>query len=197
MADEPAVLVTERLVLRQWREADREPWAALNADPEVMRWFASTLSRDEADGWFDVNHDQLADRGWGLWAVDVVAEGEPVSGFVGFVGLAVPTFEGPPFLPAIEVGWRLAREAWGRGYATEAAWASLRHGFEVLGLDEIVSFTPVRNVPSRRVMERLGMVHDPADDFDHPRLLDHDELRRFVLYRLGRDHWGATDAPTR
>lgn len=184
-------LRTPRLVMRQWQEADREPWAALNADTEVMRHFASTLSRSESDRWFDVNRDQLADHGWGLWAVDVVASDEPVRGFVGFVGLAVPSFDGPAFLPAVEVGWRLARPAWGRGYATEAAGAAVGHGFEVLGLDELVSFTPAGNRRSRRVMERLGMTHDPVDDFDHPGLLDRADLRRFVLYRLTRERWAA------
>ena len=191
MSGEAVELRTPRLVLRQWREADRDPWAALNADPEVMRHFASTLSRAESDHWLDVNRDQLAERGWGLWAVDVVAADEPVRGFIGFVGLAVPTFEGPPFLPAVEVGWRLARSAWGRGYATEAAEAAVGHAFEDLGLDELVSFTPAGNGPSRRVMERLGMTHDPADDFDHPRLQNRADLRRFVLYRLAREHWTA------
>jgi RimJ/RimL family protein N-acetyltransferase len=172
-------LRTERLLLRQWRDEDYEPFAALNADPEVMRYFPSTMSPAASDALVDRQRALIDERGWGLWAVEVDGS------CVGFVGLAEPSFEAH-FTPAIEIGWRLARAAWGRGYATEAARAVAGFAFDVVGLAEIVSFTAVANEPSRRVMERLGMTRDPADDFDHPRLTAGDPLRRHVLYRLRR-----------
>jgi RimJ/RimL family protein N-acetyltransferase len=174
-------LRTARLLLRQWRDADREPFAALNADPEVMRHYPAPLERAASDAFVEWARATIAERGWGLWAVEVVA-GAP---FVGFVGLNEPGFEAH-FTPAVEVGWRLARPHWGHGYATEAARAAVAFGFEELGLDEIVSFTTVGNDRSRSVMERLGMTRDPADDFDHPRLAADDPLRPHVLYRLRR-----------
>ena len=168
---------TPRLVLRQWRDGDLEPFAELNADPEVMRHFPATMTREQSDAFVEYQRGLLAERGWGLWAV------ESESGFIGFVGLAVPRFEAH-FTPAVEIGWRLARSAWGRGYATEAARAAADHGFDEVGLDEIVSFTTTGNERSRRVMERIGMSHDPADDFDHPLLPAGHPLQRHVLYRL-------------
>jgi RimJ/RimL family protein N-acetyltransferase len=172
-------LATDRLLLRQWRDADREPFAAMNADPEVMRYFPKLLTREESDALIDNQGLVLDLRGWGLWAVEVVG-GAP---FVGFVGLAEPQFDAH-FTPCVEVGWRLAREQWGRGYATEAARAVLAFGFDELGLDEIVALTTSANARSRRVMERLGMTHDPADDFEHPVLPEGHPIRRHVLYRL-------------
>ncbi|GIU89942.1 MAG: hypothetical protein KatS3mg010_1041 [Acidimicrobiia bacterium] len=148
----PVTLRTERLVLRPWRESDRVPYAALNADPEVMRYFPSTLTQAESDASVDRIVDGFARRGFGLWAVEV-AGGAP---FVGFVGLDEPAWEAH-FTPCVEVGWRLARAHWGKGYATEAARAAVAFGFDVLGLDEIVSFTVPANSASRAVMERLGM----------------------------------------
>jgi RimJ/RimL family protein N-acetyltransferase len=174
-------LRTPRLVLRQWRDADLEPFARLNADAETMRHFPAPLSRAASDALALRERARLAARGWGLWAVEA-PEAAP---FVGFVGLAEPGFEAH-FTPAVEVGWRLAREHWGRGYATEAARAALAFAFAELGLDEVVSFTSPLNVRSRRVMERLGMAHAPDDDFDHPRLPEGHPLRRHVLYRLRR-----------
>jgi RimJ/RimL family protein N-acetyltransferase len=171
---------TERLLLRQWRDEDRAPFAALNADPVVMEYFPATMTREASDSFVDFNAIALAERGWGLWAVEVAATLD----FIGFVGLNEPSFEAH-FTPAVEIGWRLAREAWGHGYATEAARAVLAFAFDELGLDDVVSFTTVKNHRSRRVMERLGMTHDPAEDFDHPRVAD-DRIRRHVLYRLGR-----------
>lgn len=170
------VLHTERLLLRQWRDDDRDAWAALNADPEVMRHFPAPLSREESDHWFDFNRDRIADQGWGLWAVEVV-DGAP---FIGFVGLAAPGFEAS-FTPCVEVGWRLAREQWGRGYAPEAAGAALAFGFGELGLDEVLSFTAVGNANSRRVMEKIGMTFD--GEFDHPSLPEGHPIRRHALYR--------------
>ncbi|HSF98396.1 MAG TPA: GNAT family N-acetyltransferase [Ornithinibacter sp.] len=177
----PATRFTERLVLRQWREDDREPFAQLNADPEVMRYFPAPLDRGQSDAMVDRMHDLIEERGWGLWAV----ERRDTGAFVGFTGLAVPRHP-LPFLPCVEVGWRLARQAWGRGFATEAAREALRVGFDDLGLAEVVSFTAVSNTPSRAVMERLGMVRDMAEDFDHPALAVGDPLRRHVLYRTVR-----------
>ena len=177
-----ADLRTQRLVLRQWRDEDLEPFAALNADPEVMRHFPAVMTREESDGLAVGQRSLIAERGWGLWAVEVVG-GAP---FVGFVGLAEPRFDAH-FTPAVEVGWRLAREHWGHGYATEAADTALAYAFDDLGLDEVVSFTTVANARSRRVMERLGMTHDPADDFEHPLLAEDDPIRPHVLYRLRRD----------
>ena len=170
-------LRTERLLLRGWREADLAPFAALNADPEVMRYFPALLSRHESDALAERISASLAERTWGLWAV----EREGV--FLGFTGLAVPRFEAH-FTPAVEIGWRFARAAWGSGYATEAANAVVRFAFDELRLDQIVSFTAAANLRSRAVMERIGMVHDEAGDFDHPLLPASSSLRRHVLYRL-------------
>jgi ribosomal-protein-alanine N-acetyltransferase len=172
------VIRTERLVLRQWREDDREPFAALNGDPVVMEHFPATMTREQSDAFVDFNIATIAERGWGLWAVE--ADGA----FIGFVGLNEPRFQAH-FTPAVEIGWRLARSAWGHGYATEAARAVLAYAFDELKLDEIVSFTTVENRRSRRVMERIGMSRDPADDFDHPNVTD-ERIRPHVLYRLAR-----------
>jgi ribosomal-protein-alanine N-acetyltransferase len=139
------------------------------------------LTAEESDAFVDRIEHQFEQHGWGLWAVEVVGNGA----FAGFVGLWPATFEAH-FTPAVEVGWRLAHEHWGRGYATEGAQGALAYGFDVLGLEEIVSFTSVANTRSRRVMERLGMRNDPADDFDHPSIAAGHRLRRHVLYRLRR-----------
>ncbi|MEU7690595.1 GNAT family N-acetyltransferase [Microbispora hainanensis] len=170
---------TERLVLRRWREDDKEPFAALNADPVVMEHFPATLSREDSDALAERIEAGFDEHGFGLWAVE--ADGE----FIGFTGLSVPRFTAP-FTPCVEIGWRLARSAWGRGYATEAARASLEDGFGRAGLTEVISFTAVQNVRSQAVMRRLGMTHDPADDFDHPALPAGHPLRRHVLYRIRR-----------
>jgi RimJ/RimL family protein N-acetyltransferase len=170
-------LITSRLRLRQWTDADLAPFAALNADPEVMRYFPATLTQAQSDEFAGYVRDTIERHGWGLWAVEVT-DGPP---FAGFVGLNRVSFQAH-FTPAVEVGWRLARPFWGNGYATEAATAALGFGFEQLDLDEIVSFTSTINEPSIRVMRRLGMTHDGAGDFDHPRA--HGPLRRHVLYRI-------------
>ncbi|MGZ4186947.1 MAG: GNAT family N-acetyltransferase [Solirubrobacteraceae bacterium] len=174
-------LITDRLQLRQWREADLAPFAALNADPEVMRYFAAPLTRTQSDEFAAHVHETIERQGWGLWAVEVT--GGPA--FIGFVGLNRVSFE-EHFTPAVEVGWRLARPFWGHGYATEAAAAALSFGFEQVELHEIVSFTATVNEPSIRVMRRLGMQHDAAGDFDHPRVPGRSPLRRHVLYRLAK-----------
>jgi RimJ/RimL family protein N-acetyltransferase len=170
---------SERLVLRRWRATDRDPFASLNADAIVMEHFPSALDRAESDAFADRIEAGFVTNGYGLWAVEVPGEAQ----FIGFVGLALQNFEAH-FTPAVEVGWRLAQNYWGRGFATEAARAAVADGFDRFGLEEIVSFTVPANVRSVRVMERLGMTRDPADDFDHPRLPLGHHLRRHVLYRL-------------
>jgi RimJ/RimL family protein N-acetyltransferase len=178
----PSDLRTERLVLRRWRDDDRAPFAALNADGEVMEHFVAPLTREQSDALVDRIEAELDERPFGLWAVEVRATGD----FIGFVGLSVPSFEAS-FTPAVEVGWRLARPAWGHGYASEAAGEALRHGFETAGLDEIVSFTSLHNTRSQRVMERLGMVR--SEEFDHPTIPPGHRIQRHVLYRLTRTRW--------
>ncbi len=176
---EAPVLTTARLLLRPWRDSDLVPFAALNADPRVMEHFPGLLSRAESDAMALRGAESMAEKGFGWWAVEVRG-GDP---FIGFVGLSVPGFEAP-FMPAVEVGWRLAAAHWGQGYASEAARAALRFGFETLQLEEIVSFTVPANKPSRRVMERIGMTRDPDGDFGHPRLPLGHPLRRHLLYRI-------------
>jgi RimJ/RimL family protein N-acetyltransferase len=177
----PRDLRTDRLLLRRWRRADREPFAGMNADPRVMEHFPSVLSREESDARAERIEAHFERHGFGLWAVEVIG----LVPFAGFVGLSIPSFESH-FTPCVEVGWRLAFECWGHGYATEGARAVLAFGFEALALAEIVSYTVPANLRSRRVMERLGMTHRPEDDFDHPLLPGGHALRRHVLYRIGR-----------
>jgi ribosomal-protein-alanine N-acetyltransferase len=172
---------TDRLLLRPWRDSDLEPFAAINADPAVMKHFPRPLDRSESDAFVARIRAHFEREGFGFWAV----EAPGAAPLVGLVGLARPAFEAP-FSPCVEIGWRLAREHWGKGYATEAARASLRFGFEQLGLTEIVSFTVPENVRSRAVMERLGMMRSAVDDFDHPVLPEGHKLRRHVLYRIRR-----------
>jgi ribosomal-protein-alanine N-acetyltransferase len=175
---------TARLILRRWRPADRDPFAALNADPDVMQHFPAPLSRAGSDAFADRIEARFADNGYGLWALELRDTGE----FIGFTGLS-PVLFVAPFTPTVEVGWRLARSAWGHGYATEAGAEALRFGFEDARLDEIVSFTSTGNEPSRAVMRRLGTRRDPAEDFAHPSLAADHPLSTHVLYRLRRDDW--------
>jgi len=172
---------TERLLLRRWRTGDKDAFARVNADPVVMEHFLSPLDRAESDAFADRIEAGFITNGYGLWAVEVPGEAQ----FIGYVGLVPVTFEAH-FTPAVEVGWRLARGYWDRGFASEAARAVVADGFDRIGLEEIVSFTVPANMRSWRVMERLGMTHDPVDDFDHPRLPVGHRLRRHVLYRLKR-----------
>lgn len=172
-------LCTQRLRLRRWLSSDRVPFARLNADAQVMEHFPAALSCEESDALVARIEAHFDTHGFGLWAVEI----PDVAPFAGFVGLSVPSFEAH-FTPCVEIGWRLAAEHWGRGYATEGAKAVLTFGFQMLALGEIVSFTVPGNVRSRRVMERIGMVHDSTDDFDHPALPQGHPLRRNVLYRI-------------
>jgi RimJ/RimL family protein N-acetyltransferase len=174
-----ARLSTPRLKLRRWREDDREPFAVINADPAVMEHFPDRLTRRQSDDLIETIEAGFESHGYGLWTLELRATGE----LIGFTGLAQPAFDAH-FTPAVEIGWRLRRSAWGKGYATEAARAALAFGFEVAGLVEVVSFTTVANARSRAVMERIGMAHDPAGDFDHPGLPAGDPQRRHVLYRI-------------
>ena len=179
-------LETERLRLRGWREGDLAPLAALNADPRVMEHFPKVLSLAESEAMLGRVRAHWAAHGFGWWVV----ERRDDSAFLGIAGLLRPSFEAH-FTPCVELGWRLATDAWGYGYATEAARAVVRHGFEALAprLREILAFTVPGNARSRQVMDRLGMRHDPADDFDHPKLPEGHPLRRHVLYRLDRANW--------
>jgi RimJ/RimL family protein N-acetyltransferase len=178
------VLRTERVVLRPWQQSDRAPFAELNADPEVMQYFRATLTNEQSDALVDrITAAFDRQRGWGLWALEERSTGR----FLGFTGLAAVAFTAP-FTPATEIGWRLRRDAWGHGYATEAAGAALAFAFAADGLElrELVSFTAEINVRSRAVMQRVGMRYDPTDDFDHPALPGGHPLRRHVLYRVKR-----------
>ena len=179
-----AALTTERLILRQWRDSDREPFRRMNADAAVMEFMPKRLPAEESDVLADRIQRRLAERGFGLFAAELRETGS----FIGFVGLSAPAFEAH-FTPCVEIGWRLAREFWGSGYATEGAYAVLRLAFMSLELPEVVSFTAASNERSRRVMKRLGMVRNTEDDFDHPHLSAADPLRPHVLYRLARVNW--------
>ena len=183
-------LTTPRLRLRGFGRADRMPFAAMNADAEVMRHMSRRLDRVQSDAFVDRILGHWEADGFGIWAIERRDDGT----FLGFAGLSEPAFRAP-FTPAIEVGWRLARAAWGNGYATEAGAAALEFGFETLGREEIVSFTAAGNERSRRVMERLGMTHDAADDFDYPLVAPEHPIRRQVLYRLPRTRWAAGREP--
>lgn len=179
-----AALETERLTLRRWLEADREPFARMNRDPCVMEFLPGVLSREESDAMVERIEAHFEENGFGLWAAELRENDD----FIGYIGLAIPRFEAA-FTPCVEIGWRLAAAYWGRGLATEGARAVVRHAFEALGLRALVSFTVPANVRSRRVMERLGMHHDAREDFDHPLLPVGHALRRHVLYRLARAEW--------
>jgi RimJ/RimL family protein N-acetyltransferase len=175
---------TPRLILRPWREADLTPFAQLNDDPAVMEFMPRRLSRDESDALAARAQAEIEQRGWGLWAIEV--RGGPP--FIGFVGLSAPTFD-VHFTPCVEIAWRLGREHWGCGYASEAAEQGLRFAFEQLLLLQVVSFTVPSNTRSRHVMERIGMSRDAAGDFEHPRVAPGSPLRPHVLYRLRREVW--------
>ena len=175
----PTVLTTARLRLRHWRASDRAPFALLNAKLAVMEYLPGALSQVENDALIDRIEAHFARHGFGLWAVEI----PNVTPFAGFMGLTVPRFDAH-FTPCVEIGWRLDEPYWGHGYATEGARAVATFGFDVLQLDEILSFTVPSNARSRRVMEKIGMTHTSVDDFDHPAFPPGHRLRRHVLYRL-------------
>ena len=173
------MIQTSRLILRNWTKEDIEPFAALNQDPRVMEFFPGLISRQDSDQFVKIVSDHISEFGWGFWAASLIETGE----FIGFIGLKNVSFPAH-FTPAVEVGWRLAFEHWGKGYATEGAKAALKYAFETLQLGEVISFTTTQNIRSRHVMEKIGMYHDPKDDFYHPKLPEEHPLRRHVLYRL-------------
>lgn len=175
-------LKTARLIVRQWRDEDYAPFAAMVADPDVMRYFPRTLSREESDERIDFYRSLIDRDGWGLWALQLRETGE----FIGFTGLHEVEPE-LPFAPAVEIGWRLATKAWGKGYASEAAAAALRFGFEDLSFSEIAAYAAVENARSTTVMERLGMRYGYA--FDHPLLLSESPILRHCVYFLSRSSW--------
>ena len=186
----PTLLGSPRIQLRPWKDADREPFAAMTADPEVMRHFPAVLTRQESDAWVDRMTQKIDARGWGFWAIDYLAGAPSAPEFAGFTGLNIPDPE-LPFGPCVEVGWRLAPQFWGMGLATDAARLALRAGFESLDLDEIVAVTTLRNTRSRAVMQRLGMQESTADEFDHPAFPPDSPERRCCVYRLPRSRWSA------
>lgn len=183
-------LRTTRTLLRAWRDADRDPFAAMCADPVVMEFFPNLLTRAESDAFVDRRIDEFRDCGWGLWAVEIAATGQ----FAGFVGLSTVGFAAP-FTPATEIGWRLAQPFWGSGIATEAALTVLEAAFGPLAFDEIVSFTAEVNRRSQRVMQKIGMHRDHAGDFDHPRVPEGHPLRPHALYRISRSEFSRADPP--
>ncbi len=181
--------------MRAWRDEDKPAFAAMNADPQVMRYFPSILQAQESDALADRFRAQHAERGFTCWALQVLHSDRGSAEFIGFTGLSIPSFE-PPFAhsaPCVEVGWRLSPQWWGMGLASEAAMTALDYGFDVAGLDEIVSFTTPANEPSWRVMERIGMRR--SEEFDHPRAQATDWWRRSVLYRMGAGDPGRRPRP--
>ncbi len=172
------------MLLRRWLAADLEPFAALNADPRVAEHLPTPLSREQSEAFVARIEAHFVQHGFGLWAVEI----RDAASFAGFLGLSTPRFEAH-FTPSVEIGWRFSAEHWGHGYATEGARAVLAFGFDVLRLEEIVSFTVPGNARSRHVMEKIGMKYGPTDDFDHPLLPDGHPLRRHVLYRITRSAW--------
>lgn len=182
----PSVLTTERLVLRSWQDADYEPFSAMSADPEVMAHLLTLPSPQAISDWINRQRAHLAANGFCFWVVESKESGA----FMGVAGLLRISYQAH-FTPAVEVGWRMARRFWGKGYAPEAAGAALQFGFEHLGLTEIVANTVSSNHNSRRVMEKLGMSNDRTDDFDHPLVPEDNPLRRQMLYRLPRSDWSS------
>lgn len=171
-------LTTDRLLLRQWRDDDLAAFAAINQDPAVMRWLGPSLTEAQTDAFIMRIQTSWQTNGFGLFAVEL----RDMPDFIGYIGLAVPRFEAP-FTPCVEIGWRLASAHWGRGLATEGARAVLNWAVHTLALPNIVSFTVRDNLASRRVMAKIGLTHNPADDFDHPLLAADNPLRPHVLYR--------------
>lgn len=184
MTTQEPIIQTSRLILRQWSDADLEPLAKLNADPRVMEYFPSILTREESNALLRSAYTHIEKYGWGKWAVVLLETGE----FIGRIGLEEIDFQAS-FAPNIELGYRLAFEHWGKGYASEVAKAALEYGFTHLNLQEIVAFTPVQNMRSQLVMKRIDMHNDPSHNFDHPRLAEGHPLKKHVLYRLTATEW--------
>ena len=178
------LLETKRLQLRQWCAADTRPFAAMNADPVVMKFFPTVLSAEESNSHVQRLSTAIAERGWGLWAIELKETRE----FIGFTGLNIPFFSALPFYPCTEIGWRLGTKYWGRGYATEAAEVALQFAFENLALPEVVAFTPVANLRSAAVMQRLGM-RDTGQNFLHPAIPSGHQLQEHLLYKITRSTW--------
>jgi RimJ/RimL family protein N-acetyltransferase len=184
--DCPSILRTRRLILRRWKESDLLPFARMNADQRVMEFMLGKMTKEETCQSVEGIKKHFDAHGFGRWAVEIADSGK----FIGFVGISIPPYT-LPFSPCVEVAWRICPEEWGRGYAPEAAKEALRDGFERVGLEEIVSFTTLTNLKSRRVMEKLGMQHCPDQNFDHPMVPEGHSLRRHVLYRMGKADWSA------
>lgn len=178
------VIRTKRLILRPWKDKDLDAFATMNADPRVMEYFPKLLTREESDELAKRVSSPLQENGWGIWAASLIDGAD----FIGVIGLAHVYFTAH-FTPAVEVGWRLAYDFWNQGYATEGALGAIKYGFEQLKIDEIVAFTTVNNQRSRRVMEKIGMVHDLQGDFDHPKMPEGHPLQRHVLYRIKTGHF--------
>ena len=184
------ILHTARLCLRPWRAEDVDAFAAMSVDPHVMEFFPKLLDRAECDAAFERVTAHFAKHGFGFWAAELPG----VAPFIGFIGLAVPRFEAH-FTPCVEVGWRLAAEHWGRGYATEGARAALAFGFQRLKSSEILAYAVPANRRSLRVMEKLGMTHAAGDEFDHPQIAEGHPLQRHVIYRISVSKWAASIGP--
>lgn len=182
------IMETQRLILRSWRPTDLNPFASMCADEDVMRYFPAVLSREETARLMERAQAKTAEDGFCVSPIVLKSNDE----FLGFVGLSVPAYPKPlPFDPCVEIGWRLKKAAWGKGYASEAAGAWLRFGFETTGLEEIVSFTAKPNMPSQKVMRRIGMSREEGDDFIHPMIEPDHPLAAHVLYRLSRETWSS------
>jgi RimJ/RimL family protein N-acetyltransferase len=186
------IINTPRLLLRTWRDTDLPLMAAINADNIVMEHFTNTLDKEATAQHIQRIQNHQQEHGYSLYAVELQTTNE----FIGFVGLNHPAFDIPHFtpvgLPIVEIGWRLGAQHWQNGYATEAARAVIAYAFDELKLAEVISFTVVANQKSRRVMEKIGMRHNPSDDFDHPKLAVGHPLQRHVLYRLSREQYLTT-----
>lgn len=175
--------LADRLLLRQWKDEDRRILAAINNDPEVIRYFPRRFTGEESNAFMDDNTERIANEGWGNWAVEAIDSGE----FIGFVGFSYPA-DWHPCAGKIEVGWRLGRKYWGHGYATEAATLALKVGFEQLEFEEVISFTSQCNLPSVNVMRKIGM-HQDRVGFEHPRIDVDNPLCKHIVYRLARSEW--------
>jgi len=176
-------LKTKRLLLRQWKSEDFKPFARISADPDVMKFYPNTLNESESNAMVEKIQNLIAEKGWGFWAIENLAD----NNFMGFVGLHIPHYE-LPVSPCIEIGWRLAKQYWGKGFATEAGMASLDFAFEQLNVDEVYSFASTTNKKSQAVMTRLNMI-DTKSNFNHPMIPDGNPLKEHVLYVIDKHKW--------